>query len=193
MELKNKTIGFALTGSFCTLDKVVKQIEILVDMGAEVIPIATRSVLDHDTRFGKASDWVDKIENITGKKIWDNITQTEPIGPKSLLDVLIVAPCTGNTLAKLSTGVTDNAVTLAVKAQLRNAKPVIIAVSTNDGLSNNAKNIGILQSKRDIYFVPYTQDDPVKKVNSLVAEMTSIPKTIEYALEQKQIQPLLFK
>lgn len=193
MELKDKVIGFALTGSFCTFDIVVKEMQKLVDMGADVIPIATQSVLENDTRFGKARDWIDKIEKITNKKIWKSITQTEPIGPKSLLDVLIVAPCTGNTLAKVANGITDNAVTLAIKAQLRNAKPVVIAVSTNDGLSNNAKNIGILQSKRDIFFVPYTQDNPIKKSNSLVAEMTSIPKTLEYALEHKQIQPLLFK
>lgn len=193
MEVKNKVIGFALTGSFCTLEAAVTQIERLVSAGADVIPIATQSVLNTDTRFGKASYWTERIEGVTGKSVWSSITQTEPIGPKSLLDVLVIAPCTGNTLAKIALGITDNAVTLAVKAQLRNAKPVVIAVSTNDGLGNNAKNIGALQAKRDLFFVPYSQDDPEKKPNSLVAIMDALPATLESALKREQLQPMLFK
>ncbi|MGI6213056.1 MAG: dipicolinate synthase subunit B [Christensenellales bacterium] len=193
MDVKNKVIGFALTGSFCTLEKAVAQIKKLTDAGAEVIPMATESVLTTDTRFGKAADWIESIESITNKKIWSSITQTEPIGPQSLLDILIVAPCTGNTLAKIALGITDNAVMLAIKAQLRNSKPVLIAVSTNDGLANNAKNIGALQAKRDIFFVPYTQDDPIKKPNSLVAVMDALLPAAECALEHKQLQPMLYK
>ena len=193
MDVKNKVIGFALTGSFCTLEKAVAQIKKLTDAGAEVIPMATESVLTTDTRFGKAADWIESIESITNKKIWSSITQTEPIGPQSLLDILIVAPCTGNTLAKIALGITDNAVMLAIKAQLRNSKPVLFAVSTNDGLANNAKNIGALQAKRDIFFVPYTQDDPIKKPNSLVAVMDALLPAAECALEHKQLQPMLYK
>ncbi len=193
MDVKNKTIGFALTGSFCTLESAVEEIKKLIEAGAVVVPMATKSVLETDTRFGKARYWVELIEGLTQREVWSSITQTEPIGPKSLLDLLVIAPCTGNTLAKIALGITDNAVTLAVKAQLRNAKPVLIAVSTNDGLGNNAKNIGILQAKKDIFFVPYTQDDPIKKPNSLVAVMSSLLPSAEYALEYKQLQPALYK
>ncbi len=193
MDIKNKTIGFALTGSFCTLEPTIEEIKKLIEAGGQIYPMATRSVLDTDTRFGKASHWKELVEGLTQRGIWDSIIQTEPIGPKSLLDILIIAPCTGNTLAKIALGITDNAVTLAVKAQLRNAKPVLIAVSTNDGLGNNAKNIGILQAKKDIFFVPYTQDEPAKKPNSLVAVMDLLLPSVESALEHKQLQPMLYK
>ena len=191
MKLENKTIGFAITGSFCTFSKVFPQIEKLVAEKARVIPIMSEVSYSTDTRFGKASDNISKLEEITGEKVVGTIKDAEPIGPKKLLDILVVAPCTGNTTAKLANGIADTSVTLAVKAHLRNKMPVVVAVSTNDGLGNNAKNIGILENLKNIYMVPYGQDDCNEKENSLVADMNLIVPTLEFALEGKQIQPLL--
>ena len=191
MELLEKTIGFALTGSFCTYRKVIPEIQKLKATGANVIPIMSEISSSTDTRFGKASDFINEIEEITENKVITTIKDAEPIGPKKILDLLIVAPCTGNSISKIANGIADTSVTLAVKAHLRNLRPVVIAVSTNDGLSGNAKNIGLLMNRRNIYFVPFGQDDYKGKENSLVAKMDLIVPAIENALEYKQIQPLL--
>lgn len=193
MSLKGLSIGIGLTGSYCTFEKVVPVLEEMNRLGAELYPIITPSVKHHDTRFGKAEDWKKKISEVTGREPVDNIVGAEPVGPKSFLDVMVVAPCTGNTLAKLANGITDTAVLMAVKAQLRNAKPVVIAVSTNDGLGLNAKNIGILINTKNIFLVPFGQDNPIKKENSLVARVDLIIKTIKKALEGRQIQPVLIE
>lgn len=193
MELKGIKIGFALTGSFCTFSKVLPQIESLINDGADVVPIMSENASSIDTRFGKAEDFIKKVKDITGKEIITTIFGAEPIGPKNILDILVVAPCTGNTISKLANGVTDSSVTMAAKANLRNENPLVIAVSTNDGLGTSAKNIGTLLNCKNVYFVPFTQDDPDKKHNSLVARMELIKPTIEMALENKQIQPILYR
>ncbi len=191
MTLKEVRIGFALTGSFCTFNQTLPVIANIVETGAQVTAIMSEHVYSMDTRFGLAQDLIDLIEEITGNKIINNINAAEPIGPKSLLDILIVAPCTGNTIAKLAYGITDTAVTMAAKAHLRNNKPIVVAISTNDGLGANAKNIGILINSKNIYFVPFRQDDPKGKNNSLVARTDLIIPTIENALEGRQIQPVM--
>ncbi len=191
MKLTDKTIGFALTGSFCTFARVFPQIDALVQQGAKVIPIMSEISYTTDTRFGKAEEHIRKFEEITGEKVIASVRDAEPIGPKRMLDILVVAPCTGNSLAKLASGIADSSVTLAVKAHLRNKRPVVIGISTNDGLGNNAKNIGILSNMKNIYFVPFGQDDYISKENSLVAQMEYIIPTIEQALDGIQIQPML--
>lgn len=191
MLLNGFKIGVALTGSFCTFDKVIPQIEKMVVEGADVYPIISESVNKLDTRFGKADELKLKLESITGKIPVSTIAEAEPIGPKGYLDVMVVAPCTGNSLSKIANAITDTSVTMAVKAQLRNQKPVVIAISTNDGLSNNAKNLGLLLNMRNIYFVPFGQDDPMKKRNSLVAKFELLIPTVQQALEGKQLQPML--
>ena len=193
MLLQGVKIGFALTGSFCTFAKVVPELERLVAEGADIMPVISEAVDKFDTRFGKADEWKARIEGITGKKIIKTIVDAEPIGPKSLLDILIIAPCTGNTLGKLANGVTDTPVTMAAKAHLRNGKPLVIAISTNDGLGANAKNLGLLLNTKNIYFVPFGQDDPIKKCNSLTANNEMILPTILEALKGKQLQPILIK
>lgn len=191
MLLSGCKIGFVLTGSFCTFSKVVPEIEKLVNEGAEVYPVLSDSVNKSDTRFGKAEDLRQKLKTITGKDIISSITEAEPIGPKAFLDVLIVAPCTGNTISKLANAITDTPATMACKAHLRNGRPLILAISTNDGLGMNAKNIGMLLNMKNIYLVPFGQDDAIKKPNSLVADMKLILPTIQEALKGKQIQPVL--
>lgn len=184
-------VGFALTGSFCTFAEVIKQIELLAK-DYDIIPIMSFNASNLDTRFGKASEHIDKIEKITGKKVIKTIEEAEPIGPKNMTDIMVVAPCTGNTLAKLSWSITDTPVTMAVKSHLRNNRPVIIAVSTNDALSGSAKNIGALQNTKNYYFVPYKQDNYKAKPTSIVADFCKIPDTIEYVLKNnKQIQPII--
>jgi len=191
--LEGIKIGFALTGSFCTFAKVFPEIEKLVSEGADVYPIISDSVDKTDTRYGSATEWKNRLKVITGKDIISTIVAAEPIGPKGLLDILVVAPCTGNTLAKLANAINDTPVTMAVKAHLRNQKPVVIAVSTNDALGNNAKNLGVLMNSKNVYFVPFEQDDPDSKVNSLVARMDLLIPAVLEALQGKQIQPLLMK
>lgn len=191
MKLDDKTIGFALTGSFCTYARIFPQIEALVMQGATVVPIMSEISYTTDTRFGKAEEHIKRFEKITGQNVIASVRDAEPIGPKKLLDVLVVAPCTGNSLAKMASGIADSSVTLAVKAHLRNNRPVVIGISTNDGLGNNAKNIGILANMKNIYFVPYGQDDYIAKENSLVAQMEYIIPTIESALDGVQLQPVL--
>ncbi|HOQ76597.1 MAG TPA: dipicolinate synthase subunit B [Thermoclostridium sp.] len=191
MTLKGKHIGFAITGSFCTISEALIELERLVFLGAEVYPILSAAVASTNTRFGRADDFRRRIEMVTGRDCIDTITEAEPIGPKSMLDLIVVAPCTGNTLSKIANGITDTPVTMAVKAQLRNLKPVVLAIATNDGLGANGKNIGALLNTKNIYFVPFGQDDPEKKSNSLIARFGMIVPTVEHALEGKQIQPIL--
>ncbi|MDA8096598.1 MAG: dipicolinate synthase subunit B [Desulforudis sp.] len=193
MRLKDVKIGFALTASFCTLGEVVKHMEKLVQEGAEIYPIMTQTIGSTDTKYGKADEWRTKLEELTGHTIIDNIVAAEPIGPGKLVDVIVIAPCTGNTLAKLANGITDGPVLMSAKAQLRNQRPVVIAISTNDGLGLNARNLGTLLNTRNIYMVPFGQDNPKGKPNSLVAKMDLMLETIEYALKGHQIQPVLAK
>lgn len=191
--IKDLNIGFAITGSYCTLKETIPYIKSLIDEGANVIPIMSRAVFNEDTRFGKAKDWINAIEEICSNKIIATITDAEPIGPQKLLDILIIAPCTGNTLAKLANGITDTPVLMAAKAHLRNRRPVILAISTNDGLSMNAKNLGIILNTKNIYLVPFGQDSPDTKANSLVAHFPLIKETIISGLKGEQIQPILIQ
>jgi len=191
VQLQEKAIGFAFTGSHCTLARVLPQVQVLIDRGAQVIPILSPSVASTDTRFGEARLFREELVRLTGKQPIETIVAAEPIGPQNILDLLIIAPCTGNTLAKLATGITDTAVLMAAKAQVRNERPVVVAVSTNDALGTNAKNLGALLTMRHFYFVPFGQDDPASKRTSLVAHMELIPETIEEALEGRQLQPIL--
>lgn len=193
MDMKGLTVGFAMTGSFCTFSSVLPQIQTLVSLGADVIPIMSENASSIDTRFGTADDFKKRIEVICGKKIISSILAAEPIGPKNLLDIMIIAPCTGNTASKIACGITDTAVTMAAKANLRNENPLVIAISTNDGLGASAKNIGMLLNSKNVYFVPFTQDDPVNKHNSLVARMELIVPTVESALDGMQLQPVLYR
>ena len=187
----DKTLGFALCGSFCTLSTVVKQMYELKKLNYSIIPIMSEIVYNTDTRFGRAKDFISEIEDICSNKIIHSVTEAEPIGPKNLLDLLVIAPCTGNTLAKLAAGIADTSVTMSAKSHLRNKKPVLIAVSTNDGLGNAAKNIGNLMNYKNIFFVPFGQDEPINKPNSIIADFQMIPEAVSYALRGKQIQPLL--
>lgn len=184
-------IGFALTGSFCTFARVLRVIASLVAEGYEVTPILSENAGALDTRFGKAADWRAQLAAVTGKPVIDSIVASEPIGPKAMFDALIVAPCTGNTLSKLAHGVTDTPVTMAVKSHLRGARPVLIAVSTNDALSGSAANLGALLVRKHYFFVPMRQDAPRAKPCSLVADMELLPLALAAALEHRQIQPLL--
>ena len=191
MNFEGINIGYALTGSFCTFDDTIKQIERLVQLKASVYPVFSFNSQNLDTRFGKAQDFMDKVEKITGNKIIKTIQQAEPIGPKNNLDVFIIAPCTGNTLAKMNLGVCDTPVLMASKAHIRNNKPVVIAISTNDALGANMQNIGQLLNKRNVYFVPFGQDDYIKKPRSIVAHFDKIPETICKSLIGEQIQPIM--
>jgi dipicolinate synthase subunit B len=183
-------VGFAMCGSYCTYESVMKEVERLSKV-YDLFPIMSENSSVTDTRFGEAKAFREKLTTWTGKDIIDNIHDAEPIGPKKLLDVLVIAPCTGNTIAKLANGITDTAVTLATKAHLRNGRPVVIAVSTNDGLSGNAKNVGELMARKNMYFVPFRQDAPTSKPTSIVADFTLIEDTIEKAILGEQIEPVI--
>ncbi|WP_066458310.1 dipicolinate synthase subunit B [Anaerotruncus rubiinfantis] len=182
-------LGFALTGSFCTWGHVLPQMEKLAKT-YEIMPIISPISCVSDNRFGKADEWIEKIEKICGRPVIRTIEQAEPIGPKNLLDALVVAPCTGNTLGKLANGITDTCVCMACKASLRNANPLVIAVSTNDALGASARNIATLMNAKNVYFVPMSQDDPQGKPTSLVAHFDKIGETVEASLSGKQLQPL---
>ena len=184
------SVGYAMCGSFCTLRQSVEQLKNLCSLGANVTPIMSDIVYTTDTRFGACADFINEIEEVTGKKILHTVKDAEPIGPKNLLDIIVVAPCTGNTLSKLANGITDTSVTMAVKAHLRNQKPVLLGVATNDALGASAKNIGMLFNSRHIYFIPLSQDDCEGKPNSLIAHWGLLPKALESALNGKQLQPL---
>jgi len=189
--MKNKKIGFALTGSFCTLDMALDIVRELTTAGAEVLPIISDAVDTTDTIFGTAEGIKKQLADITGKPIINSIATAEPIGPKKLLDVLVVLPATGNTLAKIALGITDTSVTMAVKAHLRNNKPVVLGLSSNDALGNGAKNIGTLLGMRNIYFVPFGQDMPHAKPRSMVFKAEYVMDAITEALEGRQLQPIL--
>ena len=189
-EWKSVRIGCAMTGSFCTFRKVFQAWQALAETGAALTPIMSQAAYESDTRFYPAAEARRIFREICGREIWHTIVETEPIGPKKLLDLLIIAPCTGNTLAKLAAGIADTPVTLAAKSHLRNGRPVLIAPSTNDGLGRNAENLGKLQAMRDFYFVPYGQDAPEGKPASLVSYFDRIPQAAQGALEGRQIQPL---
>lgn len=189
--MENITVGFALTGSFCTFAKVVPQIQAVVDAGYNVLPIMSEMSYLTDTRFGKAEDFIKTIETITKHTVIHTIRDSEPIGPKNLVDAMIVAPCTGNTIAKIANGMTDSCVAMAAKASLRNGNPLIVAISTNDGFGASGKNIGMLANTRRVYLVPFGQDAPLQKPDSLVAHMELILPTLEQALQGRQIQPIL--
>lgn len=189
--MEERTIGFGLCGSFCTFASVLPAMEAIKRQYAAVVPIFSGAASTIDSRFGTAESFIRRAEEICGTKAVTTIAQAEPVGPKKLLDVLVIAPCTGNTLAKLAAGVADTPVTLACKAHLRNGRPVVLAVSTNDGLAANAKNIGELLNRKHFYFVPFGQDSPMKKPCSLVAHLELLPQTVAQALAGKQIQPLL--
>lgn len=191
MKLNNKTIGFGITGSFCTFKNIYPQIQNLKEVGADIIPIFSYATNTTDNRFYKAADFKKIVVDITDKVPLTTLVEVEPIGPKGLLDLLVIAPCTGNTLAKLATGIADTPVLLAAKGHLRNNKPIVIHLSSNDALANNFKNLGQLMNQKNIYFVPFGQDNYTTKPNSMVAHPHLILPTIEMALEGKQIQPLL--
>ncbi|MBS4031382.1 MAG: dipicolinate synthase subunit B [Clostridiales bacterium] len=191
MRLNGVKLGFAMTGSHCTLKKIFPEIEKLLAEGAEIYPLVSPSVDKTDTRFGEAIEWKTRLVKLTGQKIISSIVNAEPLGPKVKLDAFIIAPCTGNTLAKLANGITDTAVLMGAKAQLRNQRPVVLAISTNDGLGLNAKNLGVLLSTRNFYMVPFGQDSPFDKPNSLVAKTELILPTVIQALDGRQLQPLL--
>lgn len=183
-------VGFALCGSFCTFKKAVEQLRLLRESSAEIIPIMSFNASSIDSRFGKAKEHIEAVEEICGKSVICTIADAEPIGPKKLLDILIIEPCTGNTLAKLANGITDTPVTLAAKAHLRNERPVLIAPATNDALSAAAGNIGKLLNVKNVFFVPFCQDDPNGKPRSAVSDFSLTEKAMYAALEGKQLQPI---
>lgn len=189
-RLAKLRVGWAVCGSFCTFAKAFEELEELVSLGCEVTPIMSQNAYSTDTRFGTAQQHAARLYEITGKTVLHEIATTEPVGPKKMFDVLVVAPCTGNTLAKLAVGIIDTPVTMAVKSHLRNQRPVVIAVSTNDALSGSAKNIGTLRNYKNFYFVPVSQDDCMSKPFSMVADFKQIPQTILEALDGRQIQPV---
>lgn len=191
MEIAGKRIGFALTGSFCTYEKIFAEMEHLVALDAKVFPIFSYVPQEMECRFGNWKEFMKRATEISGNHPITTIAGAEPIGPKELLDLLVVAPCTGNTLAKLANAITDTPVTMAVKAHLRTEKPVVIFLSSNDSLGMNFKNVGLLYASKHIYFVPFGQDDAKKKPASLVAHPQLLIPTIEKALEGKQIQPVI--
>ena len=191
MEVTGKRIGFVLTGSFCTFSKVLPKMKELIKKGAEIIPIMSFNSYNLDTKFGKAKDFIDEIEEMTGKKIIHTIQDAEPIGPKKMTDIMVIAPCSGNTMAKLACDIIDTPATMSAKSHLRNNNPLVIAPSTNNGLSGNAENIGKLLNRENYYFVPFKQDNPITKPRSIVFDAEYIIKTIEYALEGEQISPIL--
>ncbi len=189
--MQNITLGYAITGSFCTIQESLKALKTLSKYDIKIIPILSETVYNTDTRFGKAKDIISQVEEICKQKVIHSIVTAEPIGPKNLLDILVVAPATGNTLAKNALGITDSAVTMAIKAHLRNNKPVVLGIATNDALGASAKNIGLLHNTKNIFFVPYKQDDPHYKNNSLICDFSLIPQTVEKALLGEQLQPVI--
>lgn len=191
MNRKDLRVGFAFCGSFCTMSKALDALEQTAARFGPVAPIVSEAVASTDTRFGAAHDFMREMERICGRRVIDTVAGAEPIGPKGLLDALVICPCTGNTLAKLAHGVTDTSVTMAAKAHLRNGRPLVIAVSTNDGLGASAPNLGMLLGRKNVYFVPFGQDDCAGKPASLVADFSLVGDTVEAALRGEQIQPLL--
>ncbi|MFV0497007.1 MAG: dipicolinate synthase subunit B [Candidatus Fimivivens sp.] len=191
MQLQGKNVGIAVTGSFCTFDKIEEEVENILGAGANIFPIFSHNVQSMDSRFGDTQAFIKRISSRTGHAPILTIEEAEPIGPSAYLDVLLIAPCTGNTLAKLVNGITDTAVLMAAKAHMRNGKPLVISISTNDALGINFKNIGALINLKNIYFVPFGQDNAAKKPTSMIAHTQYIVETLEKALEGQQIQPII--
>lgn len=191
MNLEGKRIGFVMTGSFCTFRRTIDELKKIVKLDAKVVPIMSENSYIMDTKFGKAEDFIKEIEEITDTKILHTIQEVEPLGPKDMLDIMVVAPATGNTIAKLANDIIDGPAVMAVKSHLRREKPVVIAISTNNGLSGAGQNIGKLLNMKHYYFVPFKQDNPITKPHSIVFAPSYLIKTIEYALDGEQIQPIL--
>ena len=192
MKLEGKKVGFAFTGSFCTFKSVIEELKKIKNEKADILPIMSYNSYNLDTKFGKAQEYIDQIKEITEKEeIIHTIQGAEPIGPKKLTDIMVIAPCSGNTIAKLANGITDTPVLMAAKSHLRNNNPVVLAISTNDGLSGSAENIGNLLNRNNYYFVPFKQDNPITKPRSLVADFKYLIPTIELALDREQIEPIL--
>ncbi|MCM1131889.1 MAG: dipicolinate synthase subunit B [Ruminococcus flavefaciens] len=189
---KGVRIGFAMTGSFCTFERCFRQAEQLKLMGAEIIPIMSETASSLSTRFGTSAENKERLEQISGREVIKSIADAEPIGPLNLTDIMIVAPCTSNTTAKLANGITDSCVTMAVKSHLRNGKPVVLAIASNDSLLGSAKNIGELFNRKNYYFVPMLQDDIEKKPASLVAQFEMIPQATESAFKGIQLRPIIY-
>ncbi|MEK3786643.1 MULTISPECIES: dipicolinate synthase subunit B [Paenibacillus] len=193
MNWQGKTVGYAITGSHCTFEEVMPVIQRFVDSGAKVIPIVSNTVMTTDTRFGTSQSWQKQLKDITGNDIISTIVEAEPLGPSQLLDVLVIAPCTGNSISRLANAMTDSPVLMAAKAQMRNGRPLVLAISTNDGLGLNAANIAKLLVAKNIYFVPFGQDNPQQKPNSLVAKMSIIPEACYAAIQGQQLQPMIIE
>ena len=191
LELEGIHIGFVLTGSFCTFQKTIPKIKELKEQGADILPIMSFHSYHLDTKFGKAKDFIQEIEEITQKKLIHTIQEAEPIGPKKMTDIMVIAPCSGNTIAKLANDIIDTPATMAAKSHLRNERPLVIAPSTNNGLSGNAENLGKLLNRRNYYFVPFRQDNPITKPRSIVFNVEYLIKTIKFALDGEQISPIL--
>lgn len=193
MQLNGIKIGFCVTGSHCTLEETLVQLKKFKEQGADLYPIFSYNVANTDTRFTTAKDFRDKVEEITGKKVVDTIVDAEPFGPVKKMDLMVIVPCTGNTLAKLANAITDTPVLMAAKAHLRNQRPLLLGIATNDGLGNNAKNIGVIINTKNIFMVPFWQDDPIKKPNSLVADLDRLLDASLMALRKEQIQPVIIE
>lgn len=191
MNLEGKKIGFVMTGSFCTFRKTIDELKKIVKLGAKVVPIMSENSYTMDTKFGKAENFIKEIEEITDTRILHTIQEVEPLGPKDMIDIMVVAPATGNTMAKLANDIMDGPAVMAVKSHLRRERPVVIAISTNNGLSSAGQNIGKLLNMKHYYFVPFRQDNPITKPRSIVFDPSYLIKTIEYALDGEQIQPIL--
>ena len=191
MKLKNVSVGIAVTGSFCTYKTLFEQLELLIKEGADVYPIFSYHAQSLDTRFGRAGEFLKQMEYLTGHQVIQTIPEAEPIGPNGYLDILIIMPCTGNTLAKLAGGIADTPALMAAKAHLRNEKPLLLYLSTNDALGMNMKNIGTLMSSKDIYFIPFGQDDPVKKTHSMISDPAYLSDSLLAALKGRQYQPVI--
>ena len=191
MNMEELRVGFAFCGSFCTLSRALDALEQTAARFGPVTPIVSEAVAHTDTRFGQAHDFMREMERICSRRVIDSVAGAEPIGPKGLLDVLVICPCTGNTLAKLAHGVTDGPVTMAAKAHLRNGRPLVLAIATNDGLAGSAPNLGAMLGRRNVFFVPFGQDDCMGKPASLVADFSLVPKAIQAACRGEQLQPLL--
>ena len=190
-NFNDRKIGFALTGAYSTFELIIPYIKKLVENGAKVVPIMSFNSYNIDTRYGKSKDFIKKIEEITNTKIINTFVEAEPLGQKKIIDILVIAPCTGNTISKLANGITDTPVLLAAKSNLRNDNNIVIGICTNDGLSSNAENIGKLLNRKHYYFIPFKQDNPITKPRSLAFDLTYLIPTIEYALNNEQIQPIL--
>ena len=188
--MRDLTLGFALCGSFCTFEKAFEQMRRTAAAGYQLLPIMSNNAYETDTRFGRAADFIWEAKDICGRKVVHTIPGAEPLGPKRMIDALVIAPCTGNTLAKLANGITDTPVTMAAKSCLRIGLPVVLCIATNDALAASAQNIGRLMNTKNVYFVPLRQDDPEQKPNSAVADFEQLIPAVEAALKGRQLQPV---